>query len=147
MKVGEYSSIGKAGAAGRKKTDSAAGSGFMDLLGAGEAESAAMVSPAADISSVSSLDALLSLQEIPDDEITQRKALLQQGSDVVDALDGLRISLLSGHISKNVLERLKNLSVIKKRFMNDQRLSGIISDIELRAAVEIAKLERAKQEG
>jgi hypothetical protein len=36
---------------------------------------------------------------------------------------------------------------IKKQFINDSRLDAIIHDIELRAAVELAKLERASKGG
>ena len=89
------------------------------------------------------MDALLSLQEIPDDELNKRNAL-EQSNEVVGALENLRSSLLGGNITEAAFDKLKNIAKLKKHFINDIKLTGIMNDIELRVAVEVAKLERAK---
>lgn len=144
MKIGEYSPVNKAGATGKKKGTSSVGGGdFLGLLSTDEATSASASTPASDIQSVS-MDALLSLQEMPDNEIERRKAM-QEGSNIIETLDKLRLELLTGNISGNLLNRLNDIAKIKHQVTNDPRLESIIQDIELRAAVELAKLERASK--
>ncbi len=75
MKITDYSPVSKTSTTGKKKTVSATGAPdgeFLGLLSANETESMVALSPAQDIQPVSSMDALLSLQEMPDDEIKKR---------------------------------------------------------------------------
>ncbi|HEU5048582.1 MAG TPA: flagellar assembly protein FliX [Rickettsiales bacterium] len=145
MKIGEYSPVGKTGATGKKKGTSSVGGGdFLGLLSTGETESASASQPTSDVQSVS-MDALLSLQEMPDNEVARRQAM-QEGSNIIETLDKLRLDLLTGKVSGNLLNRLNDLTRIKHQFTNDPRLESIIQDIELRAAVELAKLERAAKD-
>lgn len=144
MKISEFSPLNKAGSAGRKKpVGSTSATGFLDLLGGvSETESAAASPAAGDIQSLGSVDALLSLQEIPDDELRKRKALAE-GADTLEALETLRMSLLGGAVPEHLLHRLTQVVALQKEQVDDPKLKSIIEDIELRAAVELAKLERA----
>lgn len=144
MKVGEYSPISKSSQASKKKGTSSAGGDFLGLLSANEAESTSSTTPATDIQSVSSMDALLSLQEIPDNELAKRKAV-QEGRNTIETLDKLRLDLLTGNVSGNIVNRLNEIVKLRKQFANDKKLDAIMQDIELRAAVELAKLERASK--
>ena len=90
----------------------------------------------ADVASVSSL---LSLQEVAD-PLAERRRAIQRGEDLLDRLEELRHGLLIGAFPR---ERLDQLLVLVRRQQNqvaDPRLREILSDIELRAAVELAKM-------
>jgi len=146
MKIGDFAPVNKARAAGKKKDVSSASEpdgGFLGLLATGETDGAAATSPAADIQPVS-MDALLSLQEMPEDELKKRRAL-QESQGALEALETLRLALLSGSIPEHLLHTLTKVVAIQKQQLGDPRLLSIIEDIELRAAVELAKLQRASQ--
>lgn len=146
MKITDYSPVSKPGASAKKKgVSSSSDGGFFGLLSTSETESSTAPSPAADVQTLSSMDALLSLQEIPDNETTKQRAM-EEGRGALETLEKLRLSLLSGTVSGNMLSKLGDISNLKKQAINDANLTSIINDIELRAAVELAKLERAAKE-
>lgn len=90
---------------------------------------------------VASVDALLSLQEAPDGAGARSKGL-SRAHDMLDLLDDVRKGLLLGSIPRSRLERLADLVNRGKSGFEDPALTDILSDIELRAAVELAKLDR-----
>jgi hypothetical protein len=148
MKISDFSPLKKAGAAGKKKEASSASSsdsGFLGLISDTETESVGALSPVADSQPVTSMDALLSLQEMPEDEIKKRKAV-QESQSTLEALETLRLALLTGSIPEHLLHTLTNVVALQKQRVDDPRLTSIIEDIELRAAVELAKLERATKQ-
>ena len=61
----------------------------------------------------------------------------------MDALEDIRRDLLAGGIPMHRLTELKRQISVQKQFVSDPRLNELIEDIELRAAVELAKLEMA----
>jgi hypothetical protein len=133
---------------GLRKKDAAAKAGasdFFSLLSADEAAGASDTAPPADIQPSPSLDALLTLQEMPDDEVRERKAF-RQTQDTLDALERLRDALLGEKIPQQVLDDLQHLAQHAPVDPNDPRLKSILQDVELRAAVELAKIERAKED-
>jgi hypothetical protein len=147
MKITDYAPVGKSSAAGKKKNvSSATGAGgeFLGLLSTDETEGAGQLIPASDIQPVTSMDALLSLQEMPEDEIKKRRAV-QESTGALEALETLRLALLAGSIPEHLLHTLTKVVAIQKQRVDDPHLMSIIEDIELRTAVELAKLERASQ--
>ncbi len=62
---------------------------------------------------------------------------------MLDVLEELRRRLLTGTLPMSVLLDLKRNISLQKQMTNDPALTGVIEDIELRAAVELAKLETA----
>ncbi|MEI6730826.1 MAG: flagellar assembly protein FliX, partial [Pseudomonadota bacterium] len=117
MKVGEYSPVSKAGRATGKKNVSAAGGDFLGLLALGEPDATPQIASTTDVQSLS-MDTLLSLQQMPEEEFNRKKAL-QESFDLLDTLDNLRNSLLGGEISKNTLAKLQNIVALKKQVGND----------------------------
>jgi len=115
------------------KTDS-----FFNILGGGDPAAAASVSGAGPVNAV---DALLALQEVGDDPGAEAKAR-QRGEDLLDRLDEIRLALLDGRLSAAVLHRLSDLAAKKRGQVRDPKLAEILDEIELRAAVELAKLTR-----
>lgn len=94
------------------------------------------VAPPADVTSVSTL---LSAQEVGD-PLEERRRAIQRGEDLLDRLDELQHGLLIGAYPA---EKLGNLLVMVQQQQNritDPRLREILGDIEVRAAVELAKL-------
>jgi hypothetical protein len=147
MKITEYSGPAKTSGTGKKKAVSSASSEsgeFLGLLTASEVENTTVSSPASDVQPVTSMDALLSLQEMPDDEIKKRRAV-QESKSTLEALETLRLALLTGSIPEHLLHTLNRVVAYQKQRVDDPRLMSIIEDIELRAAVELAKLERASK--
>jgi hypothetical protein len=88
------------------------------------------------------LAGLLSLQEISD-ELTGRRRAVAQGEKFLDALDGLRLALLEGNLPRAQLAALASLVQGHIALVDDPRLAEILAEIELRAAVELAKLEQS----
>lgn len=88
---------------------------------------------------VGSVDSLLALQEVDPDG--GKGALHRHAEDLLDELDELRHGLLTGLLTRHQLTRLKSLVNARRAGVTDPRLSEILDEIELRAAVEIAKYD------
>lgn len=89
------------------------------------------------------LAAMLAVQETPDDLTKRsRQRARERADDVLDHLEEIRIGLLLGTIPLSRLERLAQLIRAKREQVDDPRLEEILGEIELRAAVELAKLSR-----
>jgi hypothetical protein len=89
--------------------------------------------------SVSSVDALIALQQVPDAMGGRAKAA-RRGRDMLDLLDDVRDGILEGGVSRATLNRLLALVSVKREEFADPGLSGVLDEIELRARVELAKL-------
>jgi hypothetical protein len=114
------------------KRDSAAGSVFGDLL-AGDAAAAAPAPPALGVGS------LLAVQELPDATAERRRAM-DRGLDILDRLDELRLALLDGRLDRETLTGLAQSVRSARSTVDDPGLAAVLDGIELRAAVELAKL-------
>lgn len=104
---------------------------------------AASTSATSQVAATSSLSALLSVQEVGDEG---RKKVMVYGQFLLDDLEEVRLKILSGELSKEQLERLKK-SLQQRKNQNlettDPHLHAIIEEIEMRAAIELAKMEMA----
>lgn len=89
------------------------------------------------------LGAVLALQEVPDPTAARRQALAR-GHGLLDELDQLQLGLVEGHLSEATLRRLTHLLESRPAATSDRRLDAVLEAIELRAAVELAKLEQAQ---
>lgn len=99
--------------------------------------------PVAGSGPVSVVGALLSIQEVDEQGGGQRETL-NRADEMLNLLDDVRHGLLMGALPEAKLRRLLILSNIKRDGFLDPRLAGILSDIELRAKVELAKLEMSQ---
>jgi hypothetical protein len=91
------------------------------------------------------LNAVLTLQEAPDatSRNRSRQRAKQRGNLMLDHLEELRLGLLLGTIPLARLETLGQLVRAKRDDIDDPKLLAILDEIELRAAVELAKLSRS----
>jgi hypothetical protein len=114
------------------------GSGATFRIDTGEAAEA--TNQAGVAGAVAGVGALLALQEVPD-AAEQRREAVHRSNDILDELEQLRLGLLTGSVPRPRLQRLMRLLRDRPGEYADPRLDSIIADIELRAAVELAKLE------
>jgi hypothetical protein len=105
------------------------------------ARESATSAPSAGVSSAGSLDTLLAVQA-EGDATERKKRQARRGHDLLDGLDRLKSALLSGRVQIAELERLKTMLSARREATDDPRLDDVLAHIELRAAVELAKLGR-----
>jgi hypothetical protein len=85
------------------------------------------------------IDALLALQGIEEDPAERRKRSVQRGKGALDVLDDLKIGLLSGNFDASTVHRLRVAAANLKSSSGDPGLDSVLSEIELRVEVELAK--------
>ena len=84
------------------------------------------------------IDALLALQGV-DDPTERRKRSVARGRGALDVLDELKIGLLSGNLDASTVNRLRDAAANLKSSSGDPGLDSVLSEIELRVEVELAK--------
>jgi hypothetical protein len=85
------------------------------------------------------IDALLALQGIEEDPAERRRRSVQRGKGALDVLDELKMSLLSGSFDASTVSRLRDAAANLKSSSGDPGLDAVLSEIELRVEVELAK--------
>jgi hypothetical protein len=120
-----------------KKTKKKAGEDglFSSMLSAGEVDQ-----PSAPVAAMPAAIGMISLQEV-DAEAHSRQQYVKRGEDLLDFLDRIRHGLLAGGIPRQQLLALQVALQHKKAIVMDPRLRQLVEEIEVRAAVELAKLE------
>lgn len=89
---------------------------------------------------LTSVNSLLALQEMPTATDGQSKGL-QRAESLLEHLEAIRHGLLLGQISKKRLNDIVKALASQREKNLDPKLIQLINDIELRAKVELAKLE------
>ena len=97
-------------------------------------ESRSAVAPKA----AGNIDALLAMQGV-EDPVERRKRSVQRGKGALDVLDDLKIGLLSGNFDTSTVSRLRDAAANLKSSSGDPGLDAVLSEIELRVEVELAK--------
>ena len=95
----------------------------------------------ASVSASGPLDTLLAVQAY-EEPAERKKRQAKRGHDLLDGLDRLKAALLGGSVKVSELERLKDMLALRRENTDDPRLDDVLAHIELRAAVELAKLGR-----
>jgi hypothetical protein len=107
----------------------------------GQVPATATSAAATPASSLAGLDAILTLQTNSDTPEERRRRATRRGHDLLDGLDRLKASLIMGRVSTRDLQAIAGRLAQRSGESGDPRLDGLIADIELRAAVELAKLQ------
>ena len=89
-------------------------------------------------SAIGSVDALLALQGAGDYREARKKAT-DRAFSLLDVLDDLKIALLEGRVERQTLVRLMETLKSQRDQTGDPRLEAALDEVELRAAVELAK--------
>ena len=138
MDIPSISRTGPAAAAGKSSGPKRSASGdFKSLLDIDEASEA---SPARAASAASGIDALLMAQETGD-AMEGRRKNKERANQLLDKMEELRLGILAGRMPSTQLRTLAHLAAQERTQMEDPALASILDDIELRVAVELAKLD------
>jgi len=97
--------------------------------------------PATSARSVSGLESLLALQGV-EDTTEKKKRGVAKGRKALDVLDELRAGMLGGMSDGPTLSRLQAVADGLTEATGDPGLDSVLSEIDLRVAVELAKAAR-----
>jgi len=89
---------------------------------------------------IAALDSILMLQGLDDSTQGNSKAFAH-GEQLLDLLDSVRDGLLAGGIPRATLNKLAAAVTRRHEVFADPKLQDVLDQIELRAHVELAKLE------
>lgn len=92
------------------------------------------------VGAVSTVDALIALQEV-DQPLGRRRKAVRRAGRILDELDRLKLGLLAGEVSEGDLRRLTLAVREQREATHEPELEALLDQIEARAAVELAKLE------
>jgi hypothetical protein len=88
---------------------------------------------------IGGIDALLALQGF-DDPLERRRRAVKRGRVALDALDALKLGLLTGSIETGALAALKAVAAELADRIGEPDLDTVLAEIELRVGVELAKI-------
>jgi hypothetical protein len=143
MKIVDSGRTRAAGSRHRVGSGEAGGKGFAEQLGkSGEAPAA---TSAGAPPSLAALGSILSVQEIPD-ALAERRRAVRRGDGLLDELTSLQIGLVEGWLPEATLRNLVTMLDRPRPPIDDPALDRLVGDIELRAAVEVAKLDRRRED-
>ncbi|HEX5264944.1 MAG TPA: flagellar assembly protein FliX [Phenylobacterium sp.] len=142
MKVTGPSGIGSSSASAPSRP-AAGGEGFR-IATPSPAAGASQVAGADATRAVMGVDALIALQDVGGPLERKRRAVRRAGR-ILDVLDDVKDGLLSGELGVGDLDRLRRAIRDEREMTDDPQLEAVLDDIELRAAVEMAKLEQASR--
>ncbi|MES2600457.1 MAG: flagellar assembly protein FliX [Pseudomonadota bacterium] len=104
----------------------------------GDMGTAAETRSAAPPRATSGIDALLAMQGV-EDSTERRRRSVARGRTALDVLDDLKIGLLAGSFDSTTVARLRTAAAELKTTSGDPGLDQVLSEIELRVEVELAK--------
>src|ERR1700686_4451906 len=104
-----------------------------------DAASIAETRPSVAPKAAANIDALLAMQGIEEDPAERRKRSVQRGRGALDVLVDLKIGLLAGNFDASTESRLRDAAANLKSSSGDPGLDAVLSEIELRVEVELAK--------
>jgi hypothetical protein len=120
----------------RRKTSSSSDSGFT-VSDSADSHGAIVAGPGP----IAALDSILMLQGM-DDSTDGRAKGQAHGEQLLNLLDAVRDGLLAGGIPRSTLNKLAVAVTRRHDIFADPRLQDVLDQIELRAHVELAKLEQ-----
>ncbi|HWU26583.1 MAG TPA: flagellar assembly protein FliX [Rhizomicrobium sp.] len=91
---------------------------------------------------IAAVETILTLQGF-DDATDGNSKGVAHGQDLLAMLDQVRDGLLAGSIPRSTLSRLAAAVSKRQDSFVDPKLQSVLDEIDLRARVELAKLERA----
>ena len=125
----------------KKVTDASAADGSFGALMAGGSEPAAATTTT---QSIAQVDALLAIQGAEDPtQGAARKRMRHRADTLLNVLDKLRDSLLSGSLTVGDMVDVADVVASHREKINDPGLTAIMDEIDLRAQVELAKMRVA----
>ena len=124
-------------AGGNRSVRSAGGFSMPQTSGAAPATATTAAAPTSSVADVSALMALQGVETATE----RRRRAIRRGGTLLDRLEELKLAMLSGEAGENALERLGRTLREERPEDDDASLTGLLEQIDLRAAVELAKAE------
>ncbi len=121
----------------RRKSPASPGGGGFAVSDAPETHAHSVSGPGP----IAALDSILALQDMGDPTDGRSKGLAH-GEQLLDILDAVRDGMLAGGIPRATLNRLAVAVTRRHDVFADPKLQDVLDQIELRAHVELAKLEQ-----
>jgi hypothetical protein len=134
---------GLSSASGPRPTRGGGGGEGFRIVGAPAPAAPSAVTSASGVAGVMGVEALLALQDVESATERKRRSVGRAGR-LLDELDGIKIALLGGDLDRAQLDRLARAVREQRAATEDPKLEAILDEIETRAAVELAKLETAR---
>ncbi len=124
--------------ASSKKASKAGGGNFGVLINDGGAEEASSTATA---HSITKVEALLVAQTTDDPAAHASKGRMMMRADrLLEELDHMRLSMLTGSLTVGHMIDIADVVASHKENIHDPELTAILTEIDLRAQVEIAKM-------
>lgn len=138
MRIIAPNSTNQTSAAKKKEKVGSSDGSFGRLLS--EASESDNASDAGAVSPMVPMGGLIAAQMVDDN--SPKKQAIKHGNRLLDYLDELRHDMLLGRVTAQTADRIIQEIKQTRSAFTDPQLQEIIADIELRAAVELAKLGR-----
>ncbi|HEY1612184.1 MAG TPA: flagellar assembly protein FliX [Rhizomicrobium sp.] len=138
----EIKGTGRIEAGAARRIGKAAGGPAGANFSASDAGEAARAGTVAGPGPIAAVESILTLQSL-DDSTSGRSRGVAQGEQLLDMLDQVRDGLLAGGIPRATLNRLATAVSRRQEGFADPKLQTVLDEIDLRARVELAKLEHA----
>ena len=119
------------------------GEGFSPIANTGPAPTtpSSAVNETGAVASLGAVDAVMALQGI-DAESDRRQTAMRKGRRMLNALDQLTLAMLDDTVNAAHLKQLQGALDVTRNESGDDGLDNAIGQIEVRAAVELAKLRK-----
>lgn len=124
---------------GKKKATSEVGAGFSAGGAGGAPDAPSKPSSPQQAENIKSIESLVSLQDVTQNLSPEQKSY-RKGAMLLDRLEILRNSLLSGSVSEKTLAELKDIANENHKPSNNPELEKTRRLIEQRVNIELAKL-------
>jgi hypothetical protein len=73
----------------------------------------------------------------------KQKQFIEHGNNLLEQLDSLRMGIIAGHMPRSVLQSISDTLTKRNGLPTEEPLRNILLEIETRAKVELAKLDKA----
>jgi hypothetical protein len=139
MKVSGPSASGSAAPSGASAARPASGGPAF----APSTSQAVGLAAAAPANALGSVGALIALQEA-NSPLDRRRRATRRAGRILDVLDEMKLGLLEGRTRPDAFDRLRQLVREERAATDHPAMEGVLDEIDLRAAVELAKLEMSR---
>jgi hypothetical protein len=138
----EIKSTGRVNSAGVRRVGGGASGATSSSFAVSESTEQPRAQTVAAPGTIASVESILTLQGM-DDSTGGRSKGVQYGEQLLDMLDEVRDGLLAGGVPRGTLNRLATAVSRRQEGFADPKLQNVLDEIELRARVELAKLEQS----
>jgi len=130
----------------KKDVKNTSGDGtFQSMVNSGATSDTSQTSGTGLSAGIAGIDALLIAQAAEDPTEGQSKQKMKQrAEDILARLDDLKMAMMTGSITVGHMVSIADVVASHRDTINDPELSAILDEIDLRAHVELAKLQVAQ---